>query len=652
MRKFGIKAIFLVLFVLVIAITALLIGYDIYHISSIGSSAAQGSTEALKHISSIKVEIAILLLFMLSLLGLYYYINKYILKPLLLVKEGVFAIKSGNAGQKLDIAYRNEIADIADAINEMAVSLEQSNVKLERQTAELYDRNWELEEANSELEASYGQLQATIEQLNDAEQKYHALVKNIPEIVCVIEETGLISFVNHVCTDILGYEKSELIGKNIFHIINMPKARRLTIKTIIERLKDKSSIMVELPFVKKDGSTIITEANLTNYVVNGYSMGIQAIVRDVTEKRKMEEEIVETNRELAILNAVSKSLTSILDLEELCSMMVNQVTEALKFPAGVLRLVDKSGGHLEPKAFSGSYFKGVKNACELGNIDIKDCFISKAIENNEVFRITESPEGWIWNEVNKDKPEKSRIKDVLVVPITVKNKKFGALSVGAVRTIRPSEVNLISSIANNAAIAMDNALMYETSKKYFIRTIDALIATVEAKDSYTEGHSQRVSKYAVMIAGKLGLSREQIEDIKVAGILHDIGKIGISDNILLKSSKLTEEEYREVKQHPAISNKILYPVGFSERTLKAIAFHHERVDGKGYPFGLSGEDITIEAQIIAVADAFDAMTSNRSYRMAMSREEAIEELRANKATQFNPAVVDAFIEMNCSLSDA
>ncbi len=185
--------------------------------------------------------------------------------------------------------------------------------------------------------------------------------------------------------------------------------------------------------------------------------------------------------------------------------------------------------------------------------------------------------------------------------------------------------------------------MQEDLKKYFLKTIDALIAAVEAKDKYTEGHSQRVSKYAVSIANKMGLEREHIEEIKIAGILHDIGKIGISDSILLKPGKLTKGEYEEIKKHPAISNKILYPVGFSERILKAIAFHHERYDGKGYPYGLDKSNLSLEAQIIAVADAYDAMTSNRAYRNSLSKEEAIKELECNRGTQFNPEIVDILI---------
>jgi PAS domain S-box-containing protein len=428
--------------------------------------------------------IALILLFFIFSAGVFFFYKK-VTMPLYKIKDGLKGIKRDLAIEGADIKDK-EVEEIADVIDEIAYSIKQNHNKLECQTAELHEKNWELQEANFELEASHNQLQAIIEQLNEAEQKYHSLVKNIPEVVCVISNAGVVSFINSVCLKVLGYEKSDIIGKNIRELLSGESGNFL-IENITDELKKQNSLTLELRLYRKDGKRILTEASFTKYNVNGVYMGLQAIIRDITNKREMEEKILQSS--------------------------------------------------------------------------------------------------------------------------------------------------------------IDNAALYDTTRKYFIKTIDALIAAVEAKDTYTEGHSQRVSQYAIKIGKKLGLENEQIEDIKVAGILHDVGKIGISDNILQKKGKLTYEEYEEIKQHPSISNKILCPVGFSDRTLKAIAFHHERFDGKGYPYGLAGNDISIEAQVIAVADAFDAMTSTRSYRSSMSVEVAIEELLANKGSQFSPEVVDALIEI-------
>lgn len=645
MSSLRLKTLLAIIFLPVVTAVLILIGLNFFKRFSLADSDIVSLPEAAAYLNATRVENFVLAFLIISLAVIYFLLNKYVLDPISRMQDAAAEMKNGSGAFRMDIQGSEEVAAIAGAFNDMSINLESSYKKLAEQTAELYDRNWELQEANNQLEASYGQLQAMIEQLNEAEQKYHSLVSNLPEIVCVIEETGVISFVNEMCTEILGFERSELVGKSILSLINMRKSKRITLEDIISRLADKNSITIELPLIKKDGETIITEANLTHYVVNGINMGFQAIVRDITQKRKMEEEIVQNNRDLALINFVSKSLTSTLDMEDLLNLIVGKVTEELNFPASILRMIDRTGTHFEAKAFSGSYFKGVDENPFFENIETKDAIMKQVINNNEAMRIKDIPETWIVGKINKHKSEREKIKEVLLVPLSVKNKKFGVLSACSNTTIRHREADLISAIANYASVAIDNALMYETSRKYFIRTIDCLIAAVEAKDSYTEGHSQRVSRYAVQIAEKLGLSKEQIEDIKIAGILHDIGKIGISDSILLKPNKLTEEEYEVVKQHPAISNKILYPVGFSDRALKAIAFHHERYDGKGYPFGLTGEDITIEAQIISVADAYDAMTSNRSYRASLGKEEAMREILANRSTQFNAIVVDAFVEI-------
>ena len=179
-------------------------------------------------------------------------------------------------------------------------------------------------------------------------------------------------------------------------------------------------------------------------------------------------------------------------------------------------------------------------------------------------------------------------------------------------------------------------------KETYIDSTRALAMAVEAKDYYTREHSSKVAGYAVEIAGTLDLPDEMIEVIRNASILHDIGKIGISENILLKPSKLSEDEYKIMKEHPIIGANIIRPMRFLEEELVLIRHHHERFDGKGYPDGLAGEEIPLGSRIIGVADAYEAMTSDRSYRDAFSHEEAMAELARSTSKQFDPNVVEAF----------
>ncbi len=187
--------------------------------------------------------------------------------------------------------------------------------------------------------------------------------------------------------------------------------------------------------------------------------------------------------------------------------------------------------------------------------------------------------------------------------------------------------------------------LYIEMRNLYLSTIQALNKTVEAKDPYTSGHANRVEKFAVDLAKAYHLPFESIQNIKTASILHDIGKIGINDSILNKASKLTQEEYQEIMRHPAIGAEIISKVDFLSDITTIVKHHHERYDGNGYPDGLAGEDIPIEAAILTIADSYDAMTSDRPYRKALTLGEAMDELRKNSGTQFNPELVKVFVSI-------
>lgn len=187
--------------------------------------------------------------------------------------------------------------------------------------------------------------------------------------------------------------------------------------------------------------------------------------------------------------------------------------------------------------------------------------------------------------------------------------------------------------------------LYIEMRNLYISTIQALNKTVEAKDPYTSGHANRVEKFAVELATAYQLPFESIENIKTASILHDIGKIGINDAILNKTTRLTNEEYSEIMRHPSIGAEIISKVDFLKDITTIVKHHHERYDGHGYPDGLVGDQIPIEACVLTIADSYDAMTSDRPYRKALTPEEAFEELKKNSGTQFHPGLVDAFIKM-------
>jgi hypothetical protein len=184
---------------------------------------------------------------------------------------------------------------------------------------------------------------------------------------------------------------------------------------------------------------------------------------------------------------------------------------------------------------------------------------------------------------------------------------------------------------------------FAAQQRAYEATVSALCQAVETKDFYTRGHSERVSRGAVMIACEIGMRTERVDGLRMAGMLHDVGKLGVPTSVLQKNGSLTDEEYAAIQLHPMRGLDIVREIGFLDEALAGIMHHHERIDGRGYPMGLAGDEIPEFARVLAVADAFDAMTSTRSYRGARPVSEAVAELRKWAGRQFDPAFVDAFV---------
>ena len=202
-----------------------------------------------------------------------------------------------------------------------------------------------------------------------------------------------------------------------------------------------------------------------------------------------------------------------------------------------------------------------------------------------------------------------------------------------------SQMNLIKEINTELKDT------YDRLEKAYLESIETLRFTVEAKDSYTRGHSDRVSEYSVLLGQKLNLSDEDLNTLRIGGLFHDIGKIGVPDSILLKNSKLTDDEYSEIKNHPTIGSHILSNATLFKDVIPVVKHHHERFDGNGYPAKLKGLEIPYLARIAAVADAFDAMTSRRTYRNSLDLDFVKTEIEKCKGTQFDPNCADAFLDI-------
>jgi putative nucleotidyltransferase with HDIG domain len=211
----------------------------------------------------------------------------------------------------------------------------------------------------------------------------------------------------------------------------------------------------------------------------------------------------------------------------------------------------------------------------------------------------------------------------------------------SVAALRRSHSELAATNEQLRSALQENEQLLEDTRRAYLSTITSLARTIEAKDPYTGDHTERVAEYAMMLARRLGFSDEALEAVKVGAAVHDIGKIGIPDRILLKPGGLEPNEIEDMRRHPEISSYILDELELPRIVRDMARHHHERYDGKGYPDGLAGRNIPLAARILSVADAFDAMTSDRPYRPALSEREAAQEIRRHGGTQFCPAVVAA-----------
>lgn len=233
-------------------------------------------------------------------------------------------------------------------------------------------------------------------------------------------------------------------------------------------------------------------------------------------------------------------------------------------------------------------------------------------------------------------------------PLMIRDKTFGVLSVRKKKdrgSFAQKDLNYVVSLCKRASLNLENKMLYESLYVNVLDTFKALISSIQVRDQYTEDHSLRVTKLAVRLARGMGCSSGEIESLKISGSLHDLGKVAIPDNVLLKPDRLTNEEYEIIKQHPDTGERILKPVAIFERERTIIRHHHERWDGRGYPAGLSGEDIPLLSRILAMTDTFDAITNNRPYRQAQSVDAAVAEIKKNRGTQFDPLVTDHFLKI-------
>ena len=360
-----------------------------------------------------------------------------------------------------------------------------------------------------------------------------------------------------------------------------------------------------------------------------------AVDRAINSSRLKKENI--RLKALIPLFEISKLLVTEIDLAHLFKIITEVLVKEFSVDRVSLMLIDEASGALLIRASHGLSSDVALKARRKEGEGVSGLVLKR--RKPLIISAGKHPDPEVMATINRENMPASSMS----VPLIGKNKLFGVLNVSKFSgaPFSTSDLQIALILSSQVVTAMENATLYENLRENYFRTVQALVAAVEAKDPYTRWHSANVAKYAVSVARDMEMDSSQLEEIHIAAILHDMGKIGISELIISKPAGLNQEEFDIMKDHPAHGIRILEPIGFSPAIINAIYQHHERFDGKGYPQGLAGEAITLAARILNVADTIDAMVSERPYRGKISIQGVLLELEREAGGQFDPRVAES-----------
>jgi len=465
-----------------------------------------------------------------------------------------------------------------------------------------------------------------------------------------------------IAADIIADEKIDCC----FTDINMPEMDGLELAEHIRNVDNTIPVIIMTGYPSLDNTIRTLKNGVVDFLIkpvnlNQLEICVQRVLRErqlfiknifLTKEVESKQRIEQLNRELTYkvqelntLNRIMTEFTSIGSSIDLFKHVVDLSTElthadeasfyvineTIQRPVQVARSIPGGNGSRPPEKLTA----GIGGTHGVGCLDISQLILDNCNENKPL----------LIRENNHLQGLPEVVRSMMLVPLAIRNKVFGVLSVAVFDgDIRFSEKDLyyMSFMTHKAAYAIENIALYENIYENLFATLYAFVKAIEARDPYTEQHSNRVTQIAMALCKAMGGSQEEQDILNVAGQLHDIGKIGIRDDILLKPGRLTDEEFRLIKEHPVIGANIVERLGLWDREKNIIKCHHERYDGKGYPDGLAGEQIPMLGRILSVADVYDAIASDRAYRRKMEEEKILQIMYGGSGSQFDPDVINTF----------
>jgi putative nucleotidyltransferase with HDIG domain len=410
----------------------------------------------------------------------------------------------------------------------------------------------------------------------------------------------------------------------------------MSVLTVILRFRDK--VLGGINIYSRTRVRRFSQEEIENAQIFAQQAAIAVRNANLYKEMKEEAQISKT------LLHVAEEMGSLNSLDDVTNRLVIILTRSMKFKMGLIFLWDENKKLFLPAKAVGipPHRSPLFQTLILRQDDLD--FTEKELAQREVIYAQDAPGRFPMEKISNVLMER----DLRIVALVTKGKLLGAIVTAGYQGdqgFSQKDAVFLRGIAAEAAIAIDDASLFEALEEAFWDIIKSLAAAIEVKDSYTHSHSESVINYATAIGEELQMDEPEMKLLNKACLLHDLGKIGIDDSILQKVTPLTFNERKDIERHPVIGSQILQSVGSLADVAEIVRFHHEQYDGSGYPDHLIGEDIPKLARILAIADSFDAMTSDRPYRKALNLEQAIEQLKVCSGKQFDPALVDVFLRV-------
>ncbi len=484
--------------------------------------------------------------------------------------------------------------------------------------------------------------------LHASEERYRQLVETAEEGIGITNAELKVTFINEKMAHLLGYRPEEMLGRHLNNFLDEGEHQRVAAG--LQRRRKGIREQFEFKFRRKDGGPLWAIVSVSPFLnQEGEFSGTLAMFTDITERKVAEEKIRSQLGQLQALSEIDQAILASFDLQLPMEVLLKQVVAQLQVDAANVMVLDLNSNTLHSIAGYGFHTQRFGQR----EIQLGEGYAGKAALENQIVHIANLAKQ-VDNPRLAAAAAEERFVGYYAVPLAAKGQVKGILEVFHRAELDGNKEwrRTLETFAGQAAIAIDNVQGFESLQRSNFQLTLAYDATMEGwgkaldlRDRETEGHTQRVADLGVKLARSMGMNEEDLVHFRRGALLHDIGKMAISDTILHKADKLTEQEWEAIKMHPAYARDMLGTISYLQKAMDIPYSHHEKWDGTGYPRGLKGEEIPLAARIFAVVDVYDALTSDRPYRKAWSKEKTLDYIRAQTGKLFDPKMAGAFLKL-------